>query len=647
MLNKTGLTILACGAALAIWLYAGAQNTNQKPATAPAASAPAPTLDPAQIVRLLSHTISWYRELPVEQQLATQPSDVTFYEENRRVADQVVQLTFDFARSQAQLLAKRPAQQAGESTPSDQYQRLLQAAQKADQTLQDTQAELQSTRAKLAAASPAKRRLLEAQVAELESEVGLLQARRDALQNMLEFVSTSSSSGRGVGLRAQIEELARAVPASLSHPAGTSQTETTAEPTATTSTAVSKKPQPEGIWGLASDLLNLSGKSRTLADQISATGDLRQDVKDVRKPLLDTMRGLIQQGDQVFAAADTATPAQLAQQRQQLDSLTAQFKQTSAQLLPLSKVSVLLDIYQQTLTNWRESVRHEIRDELRQLLLRLGVLLILIAVVFAVGEIWRKTIFRYVHDARRRYQFLLLRRVVMWVAIGIIVLFTFATQLGSAVTFAGLITAGVAVALQNVIVSVVAYFFLIGKYGIRVGDRVQIGDVTGEVVDIGLVRMHIMELGGPGDWQPTGRVVAFSNSIVFQPAAGVFKQIPGTNFIWHEMKLTLSSEADYSSAKQRLTDAMNKALEEYRESIQIQQQNLERNLSSVSPAELTPKLKLHYTGSGIEATIRFPVELGKAGEMDDHVMKEILAAMDREPKLRLVSAEMPAMKAGG
>jgi small-conductance mechanosensitive channel len=232
----------------------------------------------------------------------------------------------------------------------------------------------------------------------------------------------------------------------------------------------------------------------------------------------------------------------------------------------------------------------------------------------------------------------------MWVAIGLIILLTFATQLGSAVTFAGLLTAGVAVALQNVIVSVVAYFFLIGKYGIRVGDRVQIGEVTGEVVDIGLVRIHVMELGGPGDSQPTGRVVAFSNSIVFQPTAGVFKQIPGTNFIWHELKLTLAGDTDYGVAKERITQAINAALEEYRENIEAQRQGLERSLSSVSPAELRPKVRLHYTSSGIEAAIRFPVELGKAGEMDDHVMKEIMAALDKEPKLKLIGAEMPAVK---
>ena len=604
------------------------------------------TQDSQQILQLLTQVISWYRQLAIEQQLATEPADLTFYQENHRVADQIVQLTFDYARSQAQLQPKnKKAQSQGQSPNTDQYQRLVQIAQKADQELQDTEKELQDTKSKAAAAAPGKRKILLAQADELDSEIGLLQARRDAINNMLEFVSTSNSAGGGAGLRAQIEELARSVPASLSHPSGANATETSTEPAASTNSNVTKKPEPSGIWGLTADLLRLAEKSRTIKGQISDTNELVQHAKEFRKPALDQLRNLVQQGDQLFAAADTANTGQLAQESQQLDALTAQFKQTSAELLPLNKVVVLLDIYQRTLSNWREAVRHEIRDEGRELLLRIGVLVVLIAIVLAIGDIWRRTTFRYVHDLRRRYQFLLLRRVIMWIAIGLIVVFTFASQFGSAVTFAGLITAGVAVALQNVIVSVVAYFFLIGKYGIRVGDRVQIGEVTGEVVDIGLVRMHVMELGGPSDSQPTGRVVAFSNSIVFQ-ASGIFKQIPGTNFVWHEMKLTLASETDYASAKERLTQAITAALEGYRENIEAQRQSLETNLNTVSIAELRPKVRLHYTATGIEAAVRFPVAIDKASEMDDHVMKEILAAMDREPKLRLVGAEMPTVKAG-
>ena len=618
---------------------------SQSAPSAPQAPAPASSVQPAQIVEFLSRTIAWYRELPVQQQLASEPADLTYVQENRTLANQVVGLAFDYARNQAQQQAKQ-AKAAGNQAAvagSEQYRRLADAAQKTDQDLDDTQKELQDTRDKLAHAPSAKRKLLQAQVDELESEVDLLQARRDALTSMVEFVASSNNGG--LGLRAQIEELAQSVPASVSHSQGTNAAPP-AEIAQSTSSQVARKEQPSGIWGLAADLVRLSSKRSTLAEQLSATQGLSNACKDLRKPLLDNLRGLIGQGNQLFTAADTSDPEQLAQEKQQLDVITGQFKQTSSGLLPLSKIIVLLDIYQRTLTNWREAIRDDIHEELRALLLRLGFLLGLIGIVLAIGEVWRRTTFRYIHDTRRRYQFLLLRRVVMWVTIVLIIVLAFATQLGSAVTFAGLLTAGVAVALQNVIVSVVAYFFLIGKYGIRVGDRVQIAGVTGEVVDIGLVRIHVMELGGPGDSQPTGRVVALSNSIVFQPTAGLFKQIPGTNFLWHELKLTLASETDYHSAKDRITESVNEALGEYRDSMEAQRRSMEMSLTTVAPTELKPKIRLHYTASGIEADIRYPVALDKSSEMDDHLMRGVMAALDKEPRLKLVSAEMPTAKAG-
>ena len=634
---------LVAGIVLAV-LLAGLRVASA-PAQNPAPQPPSTAIPGTQVIDLLSRTISWYRRLAVEQQLANEPADLTFVNENRRIAAQVVTLAFDFARGQAQLQAK-PAPKASSkagSSDAQQYQALFQAAQKTDQDIQDTQNELTGVRAKLSKAVGAKeRKLLDSQVAELQSEIGLLQARRDALNSMVEFVN-SSTTGAG-GLRAQIEELARSVPASLSHPQGTAPGETTPEPSATTNAPVARRPQPSGIWGLAADLVHLSGKRSALSDESSATQELVRACKDIRKPQLDALRNMIGQGNQLFAAADTATPDQLAQQRQQIDALTSQFKQVSSTLLPVSKMIVLLDIYQKTLANWREAIDSEAHDEVRQLLLRLGVLLVLIAAVFIIGEIWRRTTFRYIHEARRRYQFLLLRRIIMWAAIALIVILAFATQLGSAVTFAGLITAGIAVALQNVIVSIVAYFFLIGKYGVRVGDRVQVAGVNGEVVDLGLVRLHIMELGP--DSQPTGRVVALSNSIVFQPTAGLFKQIPGTNFVWHEMKLTLASETDYHTAKERISAAVNEALAGYRENLEAQRRSMEKNLTSVSSTEFKPKVRLHYTASGIEADVRYPVALDKAAEVDDHLMRGVMAALDKEPRLRLVGAEMPTVKAG-
>ena len=625
-------------------LVASAQN---QAASASAASPPsASNADPVQVIGFLSETISWYRHLAIEQQLATEPADLAFLQEDRSVANETVRQAFEYARQQANARTQKPASpQSAPAADSQRYQALTQSAAKTQQQINDTRAELQATREKLSHAPAPQQKILQAQVAELEAEVGLLQARGDAMQAMLEFVSFSNSATNGTGLRAQIEDLGHSVPPALSRPENAAQESQPREPSASENVPA-QKPEPTGIWGLVATAIHLSGKMHSLDDQSRATANLSHDAAMLRQPSLDQMRALMQQGDTLFAAADTATPAQLGQQKQQLDALTGQFRAVSAAMLPLGKIGILLDSYQATLKNWRESVKDDLRDDLRQLFFRLGVLAVLIAIVIGLGEVWRRTTFRYVHEPRRRYQFLLIRRIVIWVTIAIIVILTFASQLGSAVTFAGLLTAGIAVALQNVIVSVVAYFFLIGKYGIRVGDRVQIAGVTGEVVELGLVRIHLMELDGPGNSQPTGRTVAFSNSIVFQPTSGVFKQIPGTSFIWHELKLTLAADTDFHDARERISKAADTALEGFRDTIDAQHAVMARNLTSVSPAQLRPKVRMHYASGGVEVTINYPVDFQKASEMDDRMMKEVMAALGQSPKIRLLGAEAPLAKAG-
>lgn len=248
----------------------------------------------------------------------------------------------------------------------------------------------------------------------------------------------------------------------------------------------------------------------------------------------------------------------------------------------------------------------------------------LLAIVFVAAELWRRAVFRYVHEARRRSRFLLLRKIVLWGLVVAIVASTFATELGSLATFAGLITAGLAVAMQNVIVSVVGYFFLIGKYGIRVGDRVQVGNVTGEVIDLGLVRMHLMELSGQGQMSPTGRVVAFANSIIFQAAAGLFKQIPGVDLAWHEMTLSLPAGADYNVLKDRLQAAVAHAIGDYRDDIQRQTQAIQKAASSDVTGDAQPQVQLRFSASGVDAVVRYPVKLSHAAEIDERVSRELL-----------------------
>jgi small-conductance mechanosensitive channel len=632
------LTLVLAGASIALHSQ-----------SAPVTPAPIAAPESARVVQFLTHTIQWYRDLSAEQQIATEPSDLIVVNDNKESAGQVVRLSFDFARADADLIAKpgtAQAQNQGGGAPS-QYQGLIQMLAKLDKQAQEDQQEVITTRQKLETATGKARQQLQSQLSEIQGEVDLDNARRDVMRSMVEFVSGSGTNGLGgTSLRAQIEQLASGVPAALTTIAtpkpsepGTSATQP-AQPN-TTLLASPSRPEPSGIWDMTADLFGLSGKMRTIDTVARQTSALEKDSADIRAPFVNSLRDMSSRGDELAKEADTAAPAQLAQQKQQLDALTTQFKQISSVVVPLGKQAILLQVYQRSLANWRLAVRGQFMTELKGLLVRIGFLIVLLAIVMAAAEVWRRAIFRYVHEPRRRYQFLLLRRFVLWFTIAIIVAFAFASRLGSVVTFAGLLTAGVAVALQNVILSIVGYFFLIGKYGIRVGDRVQCGGVVGTVIDIGLVRFHLMELASAGSDVPTGRVVAFSNSFVFQPGAGLFKQIPGTNFLWHEITLTLSPDADYAEAKTHVLGVAETVLTDYRAEMERQLQALESTYVASGGDGFHPSVHLRFTPAGLEVTLRYPVDLQHAAEIDERIARELLKAIDRNPKLKKEGAGTP------
>jgi small-conductance mechanosensitive channel len=611
---------------------------------------PADQTDASAVVKYLNQAITWYRQTNQQQELATEPSDVLVLGDNRQVADQVVRLAFEFARAEAASISKQGTGNSvdNQNPAAARYQSLAQLSAKFDTQAKELQGEIDTLRQKLAGATGKQRELLKNDLAETQSELELVQVRRDTLKSMVEFVSGASAAGVGAtGLRAQIEALARSVPAANAQNNGqgaVADNGTANHSPNSVSTEALTTPKPSGIWGLTADLISLSQKIAVLEASIRATDELADAAKKLRAPIVADLKDLTKKSDDIANQADTAhNPAQFAEQKQQLEALTAQFKQISAAMLPLSKQGILLSIYRANVSNWQAGLRGRSRSELRGLLVRLGVLALALLLVYAFAEAWRRTIFRYVHDPRRRYQFLLLRKIVLWFVIVIVIAFAFASQLGSVATFAGLITAGVAVALQNVILSIAGYFFLIGRFGIRVGDRVQVAGVTGEVVEVGLVRLHLMELA-PGSDSPTGRVVAFSNSIVFQPTSGLFKQIPGTSFLWHEITLTLAPHSDYHAVEERLLAAVETVFKDYQEEMERQRVHLERVLSSGSVTSLKPRARLHFTGTGLDVSIKFPVSLQKATEIDDRVTRELLQAINREPKLKLADSSAPVIR---
>jgi hypothetical protein len=286
---------------LVVCLGSGLTFSQNPPASAPKT---------ADIVTYLTETISWYRGTIVEQQIGIEPSDLTFLNDNRRISSQIVRLAFDFARLEEQTESKQPkgTQKQDQTSAPSQYQRLIQAAAKADQQVEQSQNELQSLRQKLEATQERKRPALESMIAETQSELAFRQARRDALRNILQFTTGTGTSMGAAGLRAQIEELSRSVPSALSGADATSPEQNTPEQTPGKTSPIGNRQQPSGIWGLAAHLVQLSRKVHTLDQQIQSTDQLMQAAKQLREPLVANLRSLIQTGDQLTNQPSSGTP---------------------------------------------------------------------------------------------------------------------------------------------------------------------------------------------------------------------------------------------------------------------------------------------------------------------------------------------------
>jgi small-conductance mechanosensitive channel len=591
---------------------------------------------PDALLEDLNQTITWYRRIAAQSSLASEPSDVLYLDDNLQIARQVLQLEFEFARADAALLTVQPdPAKAAESKTGN----LAKAAADADARLVKQQAVVDALEKTQDEAKTAKaRRIASEQLAAEKSDLGLMQARAQTLKSLSDF---AAQSGGGSGdLLGQIGELERSVPEARAQTTQAGGQQGAAQQNAAAA-AVAKKTQPNGVVELLGDLFTMSRKLREVREATEATTQLRSRADKLRAPLLAQLKAQLADADKLAAEPDSTDAAALAGHKKKLDASTASFKKQAAALVPLSKMGVLLDSAKANLGEWHQAIDREYELDLRKLLLRAGLLAGALLILFAGSELWRRATFRYVRDQRRRQQSLLVRRIVVTFAVAVTIVFSLVSELGSLATFAGFITAGLAVALQNVILSVAAYFFLIGKYGVRAGDRVQIGGVTGDVLDIGLVRMHLMELREGG--LPTGRVVVFSNSTVFG-SNNFFKQLPGSEFTWHEVKLTLASGTDYRKAETRLMAAVNKIFESYRDTVDRQHALVATNLN-LSQEEARPQSRLRLTEGGLEMIIRYPVPLANAAAVDDKISRGLLDAVEEAPDLKLSGAAKPTIAA--
>jgi small-conductance mechanosensitive channel len=588
----------AIAAALTMTFFAGASLSQNNNADIP-----------NNLLAHLNAAINWYKNLTTQVPPGQEPSDTIYSTNAENLGAEVVRLAFQSARAQAALMSQPNANNGGQNAQGasgESAVRYAQVENEVSQRIADDQSKidaLKSNRSRNASNATEEQ--------SLDGKLALDQATLNAVQQMKKFVENSNSGG--TGLERSINELARSVPEVFnSNSQSSGKTET---PAAANKGQVV---QQSGLLGQLVILYKEMLSIRSIEQRLSENDEIQTIANNLRAPLRAKLTDTVQQG-KTLGSQSGVTKAQY-------DALTEQFKQLSAALLPLSEEILVLDQSRSNLLNWRRAHTTESRRLLIAIVFRVAVIALAIGIIFGLAEAWRRLTFRYVRDPRRRRQFLVLRRFIMGFFICLVIVMGFISEFSSLATFAGFVTAGIAVGLQTVLLSVAAYFFVIGRYGIRIGDRISIAGVTGDVVDLGLVRFYVMEYAASGpDLFPTGRIVVFSNSVLFQATTPLYKQLPGTHYTWHEAILPLANGADQTLLQKSLQDAAQSVFNDFsREAGWQQALNYNMEITVKPPA---PEQHLQFGDTGAELVVRYPVDLHRSAEMDQKMVEALMTAI--------------------
>lgn len=270
--------------------------------------------------------------------------------------------------------------------------------------------------------------------------------------------------------------------------------------------------------------------------------------------------------------------------------------------------------------------------------------LLLIGLVYFLGRIFQASVMRlYARTERAQARFWARQtfRVGLSLVFFVGVLSIWFDDPARLSTGLGLVTAGLAFALQRVVASLAGYLVILRGQTFNVGDRITMGGVRGDVVSLGFMQTTIMEMGQPPTvqnaepamWvrarQYSGRIVTVSNSKIFdEPVYNYSKDFP---YIWEEMSVPISFHDDRGVVERILLEAAN------RHTVAIAQVGLEaaREMERrylVSVGNLKPRVFLRITDNGVELTVRFIVR--------DHEIREVKDAMSREILTKLEEAEI-------
>ncbi len=253
-----------------------------------------------------------------------------------------------------------------------------------------------------------------------------------------------------------------------------------------------------------------------------------------------------------------------------------------------------------------------------------NILLTLLALilVFILRRLTRRIVARNVEDEMSEYR---ANKVINYTATAIFLItaaFIWVDAFDNLPTYLGLVSAGIAIALSDVLKNLAGWIYILSRRPFQVGDRVEVAGNKGDVVDVRLFRFSLMEIDGWVDAeQSTGRLVHIPNGLVFTTAVANYTE--GFGFIWHEIPVLVTFESNWKHAEEILREVLAHDAPDV-EGTAGDNIRATARLYSIRIGALTPTVYVTVRDSGVLLTARFLVEVRTRRGREDRIWRSIL-----------------------
>ena len=269
---------------------------------------------------------------------------------------------------------------------------------------------------------------------------------------------------------------------------------------------------------------------------------------------------------------------------------------------------------------------------------KIGILLLSFAAIWISAGIFKSILGKRLKDSGTRYTGRKIIDYVKYLIVIFIIIGLYGSKLSGLTVFLGVAGAGVAFALQEIITSIAGFLAITFSNFYNVGDRIMLGGIKGDVIDVSILRTSMMQIG---DWVDAdlynGKIVRVANSFIFkEPVYNYSGEFP---FLWDEVRIPIRTSSDYLRAKKEFYNILYEIQGDYAKESMIYWKKMTAKYM-IEDARVDPMVTLAFDENWITFTLRYVVDFKKRRTTKNLIYLRVLDTINNQ----MVQSRLPPVQ---